>query len=221
MLRSWKISLAVVAALASTLPALPVAAQGDRPASPRGEAATQVGGEWVKGEDGRTRYQGGKWIDVDYGRPILRGRDDVFGSGEDYGQGVRAGAPVWRAGANQTTRLSTEAALTIGGKTIEPGEYSVFVDLAWGDSGPEWTLIVSSQPYRERPTRDEEVATWGAYGYDPEYDVVRAPMEVSSTEHSLDQFTIVFLDVTGEGGALAMGWEKTLAMVPFGLGGGE
>lgn len=220
MLHPWKICLVAVAALALTLPAVPLAAQDDRPASPRGQASTQVGGEWVE-QDGRTRYQGGKWIDIDYGRPILRGRDDIFGSGEDYGQGVLAGAPVWRVGANQTTRLSTEAALTIGGKTIEPGEYSLFVDLGQGESGPEWTLIVSSQPYQQSFSRDEEVATWGAYRYDPEHDVVRAPMEVSPTEHSLDQFTIVFLDVTDEGGAIAMGWAETLATVPFGLGGGE
>ncbi|HSL83885.1 MAG TPA: DUF2911 domain-containing protein, partial [Thermoanaerobaculia bacterium] len=107
------------------------------------------------------------------------------------------------------------------GKTLEPGEYSLFVDLAQGESGPAWTLIVSSQPHQESFSRDEEVATWGSYRYDPKYDVVRVPMEVSTSEHSLDQFTIVFLDVTNEGGAIAMGWGDTLAVAPFGLGGGE
>lgn len=220
MSRPWKACLVAAVALALTVPAVPLPAQDDRPASPRGQASTQVGGEWVE-QDGRTRYQGGKWIDVEYGRPVLRGRTEIFGSGEDYGKQVTAGAPVWRAGANQTTRLSTEAPLTIGGTTLEPGEYSLFVDLGWSDSGPSWTLIVSSQPHQESFSRDEEVATWGSYRYDPAYDVVRSPMEVSSSEHSLDQFTIVFLDATDEGGALAMGWEKTLAVVPFGLAGGE
>lgn len=220
MSRAWKVCLVAAVAFALSLPALPLLAQDDRPASPRGQASTQVGGEWVE-QDGRTRYQGGKWIDIDYGRPILRGRTDIFGSGEDYGEDVTAGAPVWRAGANQTTRLSTEAALTIGGKTLEPGEYSLFVDLAQGESGPEWTLIVSSQPRQESFSRDDEVATWGAYRYDPEYDVVRAPMEVTTSEHALDQLTVVFLDVTSEGGTLAMAWEKTFATVPFGLAGGE
>lgn len=221
MLRAWKVCLVAAVALALTLPALPLLAQEDRPASPRGQAATQVGGEWVKGENGRTRYEGGKWIDIDYGRPVLRGRTDIFGSGEDYGKDVTAGAPVWRAGANQTTRLSTEVPLVIGGKTLDPGEYSLFVDLAQGESGPAWTLIVSSQPHQSSFSREDEVATWGSYRYDPQYDVARAPMEVSTTEHSLDQFTIVFLDVTAEGGAIAMGWEKTLAVAPFGLAGGE
>ena len=220
MSRPWKVCLVVAVALALLTPALPLLAQDDRPASPRGQASTQVGGEWVE-QDGRTRYQGGQWVDIDYGRPILRGRTDIFGSGESYGDEVAAGAPVWRAGANQTTRLKTEAALTFGGKTIEPGEYSLFVDLAQDEAGPAWTLIVSSQPHQESFSRDEEMATWGAYRYDPKYDVARVPMEVSTSEHSLDQFTIVFLDVTNEGGAIAMGWGKTFAVAPFGLAGGE
>lgn len=220
MSRCWKVCLVAAVALALLPLSLPLLAQGDRPASPRGQASAQVGGEWVE-QDGRTRYQGGKWVDIDYGRPVLRGRTDIFGSGESYGKDVTAGAPVWRAGANQTTRLKTEAALTIGGKTLEPGEYSLFVDLAQGESGPAWTLIVSSQPHQESFSRDEEVATWGSYRYDPKYDVARVPMEVSTTEHSLDQFTIVFLDVTNDGGAIAMGWDKTLAVAPFSLAGGE
>ncbi|MFP3941985.1 MAG: DUF2911 domain-containing protein [Thermoanaerobaculia bacterium] len=212
MLRSCNALFAVAVALVLAAPAV---GQEDRPASPRGEASTQVGGEWVTQENGRTRYEGGQWLDVDYGRPILRGREDVFGSGESYGEQVLAGAPVWRAGANQTTRLSTEAPLVIGGERIEPGEYSLFVDLA--EDG--WTLIVSSQPHQETFSRDEEVATWGAYRYDPEYDVVRAPMTMDTSEHTIDQFTILFVDVTAAGGKLAMAWEDTVAVVPFEVAG--
>jgi hypothetical protein len=213
MSRPWKLAVAFTAfALVAAL-ALPTLAQDQRPASPRGEAATQVAGHWAKQENGRTRYEGGKWVTVDYGRPILRGRTDIFGSGADYGKGVDAGAPVWRAGANQTTRLSTEAALTINGKRLDPGEYSLFVELSEG----KWTLIVSTQPYQKEFSRDEKTATWGSYGYDSKFDVVRAPMSVGETEHSIDQFTIAFLDVTDSGGTLAMAWENTLATVPFQL----
>lgn len=213
MSRVRVVSLAAVVAAGLLALAPEALAQSERPASPRGEAATQVGGDWVTQENGRTRYEGGKWIVIDYGRPILRGREDVFGSGEDYGKGVEAGAPVWRVGANQTTRLSTETPLVIGGKRIEPGDYSLFVDLAEG----AWTLIISTQKRQEEYDRGNQDAIWGAYGYDPQYDVVRAPMAVSTSEHSLDQFTIVFVDVTGAGGKIAMGWGKTLAMVGFEL----
>ena len=40
-----------------------------------------------------------------------------------------AGAPVWRAGANATTTLTTQVPLMVGGKRLEPGIYNVLVDL--------------------------------------------------------------------------------------------
>src|SRR5688500_2595478 len=91
-------------------------AQATRPLSGRGQASTQVGGDWVKGERGQT-CRGGKWIDVTYGRPVLRQRANIFGTGATYGQGLYAGAPLWRAGADQSTRFKTEVPLTIGGKS--------------------------------------------------------------------------------------------------------
>src|SRR5207344_763477 len=121
-----------------------------RPLSPTGSTHAQVLGRWTKGDRpsfavGQERYVDGKWLEITYGRPALRGRD-VFGSGANYGKalidlplGDWGAPPVWRAGANVTTRLNTEAALTIGNKTIPAGEYSIFIDV----KGPtDWTLIV-------------------------------------------------------------------------------
>src|SRR5437764_12727612 len=122
-----------------------------RPMSPPGTAHAQVLGTWSKPARpaftlGRENYEGGKWIEITYGRPLARGRD-VFGSGENYGKAaLDVGAPgfppppVWRAGANVSTRLKTEAALAFGGKTVPAGEYSLFIDL----KPSQWTLIVSS-----------------------------------------------------------------------------
>lgn len=182
-----------------------------RPASPPGTAATQVGGKWTNPESEERRYSGGKWIEITYSRPVLRGRTDIFGKGADYGKTVLAGAPLWRAGANQTTRLKTEVPLEIGGKKLEAGEYSLFVDLKEGG----WTLIVSTQPYQEKYDPNDKVKTWGAFGYDKKYDVVRVPMNMRTPAVSIDQFTIVFVNMTDKGGALAMAWEKTAAVVPF------
>ncbi|HMF07880.1 MAG TPA: DUF2911 domain-containing protein [Thermoanaerobaculia bacterium] len=183
-----------------------------KPASPSGTAATQVGGSWsAPDKDGEQRYQGGKWIEITYSRPILKGRTNVFGSGADYGKKVNGGAPMWRAGANQTTRLKTEVPLEIGGKRIAPGEYDLFVDLK--EAG--WTLIISTQPTQEKYDPKEKSATWGAYNYDPKYDVVRVPMAMLKPAVSIDQFSIGFVDMSDKGGKLAMAWEKTGAVVPF------
>jgi DUF2911 family protein len=218
MLRKLSITgiLTLAAGLALAQTPAPTAAPAPsaprRPASPAGTAATQVGGKWsAPDKDGEQRYSGGKWIEVTYSRPILRGRTGIFGSGADYGKRVNAGAPVWRAGANVTTRLKTEVPLEIGGKKLEPGEYSLFVDLKEGG----WTLIVSTQPIQERYDPKEKAKTWGAYNYDPKFDVARAPMKMVTPAVTIEQFTIGFVNMTEKGGGLAMGWERTGAVVPF------
>ncbi len=189
---------------------LVVLAQGQKPASPRGTAAVEVAGKYVQGKEGPT-YAGGKWIEVDYGRPIKRGRQSLFGSGADYGKSVYAGAPVWRAGANQTTRLKTEVPLSIGGKNLPVGEYSVFVDLKEN----AWTLIFSSWPAQRNYDEKNTAALWGAYGYTPDKDVLRVPMKLDTLPFSMEQFTIAFIDMDAGGGKLAMMWDKTMASVPF------
>ena len=200
-------------ALAQQTPAPAAAPSAPRRApSPSGTAATQVGGTWsAPDKDGERQYQNGKWIEVTYSRPILKGRTNIFGSGADYGKAVNGGAPVWRAGANLTTRLKNEVPIVLGNKTLAPGEYSLFVDLK--ESG--WTLIVSNQPMQEKYDENEKVKTFGAYNYDPKYDIVRVPMKMVAPQVSIDQFTIAFVDMAEKGGKLAMAWEKTGAVVPF------
>jgi hypothetical protein len=205
-------------AIAGTLGALAmgalVLAQGGRPASPQGTAATQVGGHYEQpaGAD-EPVYTGGKWIEITYGRPIKRGRD-LWGSGANYGKTLNAGAPVWRAGANVSTRLKTEVPLVINGKTVAPGEYSLFIDLKPNN----WTLIVSSWPQQTRYDPSNKAALWGAFGYTPDKDVVRAPMTMGTLPFAVDQLTWDFVDVTNTGGKMAIMWDKIVASVPFKLG---
>lgn len=204
-------SRALVSVLTILLMTSTAIAQTSRPLSPPGSAATQVGGKWTVDKDGERTYTGGKWIEVTYSRPILRGRADLFGKGADYGKQVIGDAPIWRAGANLTTRIKTEVPLEIGGKRLEPGEYSLFVDL----KEPAWTLVISNQPAQTKFDPNEKKATIGAYNYDPKFDLVRVPMQMAKPAFSVDQFTIAFVDVTDQGGKLAMVWEKTGAVVPF------
>jgi hypothetical protein len=203
-----------VVTLCALVVAAPFAlAQQQRPLSPPGTASTEIGGTWVEGERG-PRYEGGRWIDVTYSRPIKRDRKDLFGGGAEYGKAVTAGAPVWRAGANQSTRFKTEAPLTIGGMALPAGEYSLFVDLK---NEREWTLILSGHAAQQKYDPEEKTALWGAFNYTPDKDVLRAPMQVESLPFSVDQFTIAFLDVTSDGGRLALMWDRTMAAVSFRL----
>src|SRR5687767_2328602 len=104
-------------------------AQQRRPASPEGTSATQVNG---------------KWLEIVYGRPILRDRTNIFGSPADYGKVLFDGGTVWRAGANVSTRLRNEMPLEIGGKRIPPGELVILIDLK---NEKDWTFILTAQSY--------------------------------------------------------------------------
>jgi hypothetical protein len=148
---------------------------------------------------------------VDYGRPILRGRENIFGTGAEYGKTVNPDASIWRAGANATTRLTTQVPLEIGGKTIDAGEYNVFVDL----KEKEWTLVLSTQPVQPKYDPNDKVQLYGAYNYDPKFDVLRAPMRLSTSAMSIEQFTIGFADVKSDAGVLYMAWDRTIGSIDF------
>ena len=163
---------ASLAALAQQPPA--------RPMSPEGSAQTQVLGKWSKGERpsfavGRENYTGGRWIEITYGRPLQRGRD-VFGSGANYGKALNdvglppnlPPPPVWRAGANVSTRLETEVPLVFGDKKVPAGEYSLFIDV---NSPSQWTLIVSNWGAMTKFDPNNKTALWGAYNYTADKDV--------------------------------------------------
>ena len=193
-----------------------------RPMSPPGSAQVQVLGTWTKPAQpaftlGRETYTGGKWIEITYGRPLQRGRD-LFGSGANYGKAANdVGAPgfppppVWRAGANKTTRLMTEVPLMFGKTTVPPGEYSLFVDFKL----PEWTLIISNWAAQDKFDPNNKAALWGAYGYTPDKDVVRVPMKLDKLPYAVDQLTWSFVDMKNDGGKIALTWGNTMASTPF------
>jgi hypothetical protein len=78
-----------------------------------------------------------------------------------------------------------------------------------------WTLIISTWKAQTRYDPKNTAEIWGAYGYTPDKDVVRAPMKLENPPHAIEQLTWQFVDMTDTGGALAIVWDKTMASVPF------
>ena len=182
-------------------------AQGRRIASPPGDSVAELGGQY----DVRAGYFGGRRVEIRYGRPLKRGRD-LFGT-DDFVEFLNDGAPLWRAGANYSTQLTTEIPLRIGATTVEPGDYTVFIELGAG----EWTFILSTWPAQETYDNENKDALFGAYDYTPEKDVLRLPMELEELPFSFEQLSWQFLDVTETGGRLALFWDRKMASVPFDL----
>ncbi len=187
---------------------LPISTEGQaRLPSPRGEATTQIGGSY----DANGAYQGGFWIVVDYGRPILRGRENMFGSGATYGDGFLLGAPNWRIGANLSTRFHAGTDLMFGDQRLPAGEYSIFADLAEG----EWELIFSTWGVKQTFQENNPNALWGSYGYTNERDVLRTTMDVQAIPRSADQLIVTFTDMSQEGGDFTVWFDDQMASVPF------
>ena len=193
---------------AAFLCVLPVSLEGQaRLPSPRGEATTQVGGAY--NADGQ--YEGGWWIVVDYGRPILRGRENMFGSGDTYGDAFLLGAPNWRIGANLSTRFHAGTDLMFGNQRLPAGEYSIFAEL----EEDVWTLIFSNWGVKQTFQEANPNALWGSYGYTDERDVLRTPMSVQTIARSADQLIITFTNMTQQGGDFTIWFDDQLATVPF------
>ena len=192
-----RLNITVLLFAAVALVGLDTACAQNRAKSPRGEAATQIGEAWIT---------------VDYGRPILRGRQGIFGSGEEYGKKLVSGSTVWRVGANKSTRFTTETDLMFGDSKLPAGEYSMFVEL----KPEQWTLIFSTHAAKESG-RGSGDGLWGSYNYTPDKDVVRVPMSVNNIDMSVDQFTISFFDVSESGGTLAVIWDNVMGATNFSL----
>jgi hypothetical protein len=206
------VALVVSACLAldaQTIPAVQL------PPSPQGQSAVQLGGRWEKDASGQ-RYVDGKWVVVDYGRPILRGRTNIFGSGAEYGKVISDGSPVWRMGANDSTQFTTQLPLSIGGKALRPGVYNAFAELKPG----AWTFVLSTQPRQPKFDPNEKVLLYGSYNYDSKYDVLRAPMRVRTSDTRVEQLTIGFVNVTATSATLQVTWETTVATIDLELAAG-
>ncbi|MGD9905037.1 MAG: DUF2911 domain-containing protein [Vicinamibacterales bacterium] len=207
------LTVALVTALAGALAAQAVP-EVKLPPSPGGEAHVQLGGRWEKTADGE-RYRDGKWVVVRYGRPLLRGRTGIFGSGADYGKRVNPDAAIWRLGANDTTTLTTQVPLQIGSGTIQPGVYNVFADLA--PNG--WTLVLNTQPRQPKYDPNDKVLLYGAYNYDKSRDVLRAPMTLRTVPDAVEQLTIGFVNATASGATLTVAWDTTVASIDLRVAG--
>jgi DUF2911 family protein len=130
-----------------------------------------------------------KTVKIDYSSPRMKGRT-IYGGLVPYGQ-------VWRTGANAATTFVTDANLSVGGKDIPAGSYTLFTI----PEQNKWTLIIN-----------KKTAEWGIpYKYQSD-ELARVEMSVSKTPSQVENFTIDF-DQTGGGCTLRLDWENTRASV--------
>jgi len=131
-----------------------------------------------------------KLVKVAYSRPQLKGR--VIDSLAPKGK-------VWRTGANESAEITFYVDMKLGDTAIKAGTYSLAT--IPGDS--EWTIIINS-----------ELNAWGSYFYKEANDVARLNVPASTSETSLEAFSMTFKEAT-DGVHLHIGWGSTRVAVPF------
>lgn len=154
-------------------------------------AAAQMGSEKQRPSPAATaqcKFADGKSIKVAYSSPRAKGRK-IFGGLVPYGE-------PWRTGANEATAFVTDANLTIGGKDIPGGSYTMFTV----PNQDKWTLIIS-----------KKTGEWGI-PYPEGEDLVRADMSVSKTSGPVENFSISFHEM-GTGCHMYLDWENTRATI--------
>jgi hypothetical protein len=155
-------------------------------------ATAQMGGEKQRpspAANAQCKFSDGKSIKVDYSSPRAKGRK-IFGELVPYGQ-------VWRTGANDATTFVTDVNLTIAGKDVPAGKYTIFTIPAQD----KWTLIIN-----------KKTGEWGIpYKYESD-ELGRFDMSVSKTSSPVENFTIAFHEM-GNGCHMYMDWENTRATI--------
>jgi hypothetical protein len=171
--------------------ALGVATLATAQTAPRGKATATVGG---------------KAVSIDYGQAKLGTRKldalmkDLPADG------------VWRAGRDQVTTITIEGPVTIGGKAVAAGKYSLYVPIAKDGS---YSLAVNKNlgfplisMYKAAPPALANEPWPVLQDYDKTIgkdEVVRVPLTASKTAAAVDPFSIT-LTPKGAGATLTLSW---------------
>ena len=184
MRTSFVSSLALLVVVAS-----PLAAQGARVAAPSTRATAEVS---LTLADTAAQRAAGKpaLIRIDYGQPHLRGRALFTPTLVPYDQ-------PWRLGANNSTLLTSDVPLEIGGQTIPAGSH-VLMALP---SRAGWKLIV------QKHTGERGVPGM-AMQYNQANDVARIDLRTTTLTSPVESFSIWLIPSTTAParGELRMAW---------------
>ncbi len=120
----------------------------------------------------------GTKVSINYGRPLLKGRNPL--------KQIQPGK-LWRIGADAPTTLESDADLDFGGTRIPKGKHIL---LARFIEPGKWSLVVSSKD---------------VFSYEPSAKIAEVPMELQEGKDSAEQVTIQLANKGGRG-VLEIGW---------------
>jgi hypothetical protein len=98
-------------------------------------------------------------VSIEYGRPNVKGRE-IWGGLVPYGK-------VWRTGADEATTISFSADVTVEGKALAAGTYSLFTVPGEGS----WEIVFNKVANQ-----------WGAFKYDAVEDALRVTVTPAESD---------------------------------------
>ncbi|MGO4921204.1 DUF2911 domain-containing protein [Maribacter spongiicola] len=135
-------------------------------------------------------------VNIDYSRPSMRGRK-VFGNLVPFDQ-------LWRTGANGYTLVTFDSDVTIGGKEVKAGTYSIFTK----PGASEWEVFFYT----------DVVGGGTPSNWEESKIVAQLSAPVYPIEMPIETFTISIDDVTSNGANIGIMWENTYIGIPFTVG---
>ena len=118
-----------------------------------------------------TQVVGFTKISIDYSSPAVKGRK-VFGGIIKYGES-------WRAGANGQTIIEFSTAVSVGGKNLAAGKYSIFVTPS---STGDWTIHLNKKAESIYSYMKDGKIDEAAVAADDAVAVKASPATVGATE---------------------------------------
>ena len=124
--------------------------------------------------------KGNATVKIDYSAPSIKGRT----IGKDL---EPMNGKIWRTGANEATTFMVNKDVTVEGKPLPVGTYSLFTIM----NGNDWTIIFN-----------KTAKQWGAFKYVEADDALRVKVKATKASLFAEQFKI---DVE-KNGAVNMFW---------------
>lgn len=166
----------------SALPALSVALLLSLPQAAAGQAEEPYR---ISPRGTISQRLGTTLISVDYSRPLVRGRSDLFGKVIHWGE-------LWTPGANEATVLEVSRDVRINGHDVKAGRWSMWVIPS--QVGP-WELVLDSRDslfHTERPELTSEQ--------------VRFPLQTRTDAPMVETLAWTFPRVAHDGATLQLNW---------------
>ena len=128
---------------------------------------------------------------VDYSSPAVKGRK-IWGQLVPYDK-------VWRAGANQATKLTASRDFKLGATTVKAGTYALFVI----PTKTSWTVSLNAD------------VTATQNNHDPKKDVAKLAIKPGRLAEPRERLTYVFSNTADDRTALDLEWERVRIRIPI------